>query len=491
MEGRMYKLLLSWKYLRTRFLAMASVVSVMLGVATLIVVNSVMGGFANKLMNRVRGYNSDILIEYRSQDGMRRLDLHLALVKEVLKDSCVAISPVIETYGMLQFRLSGDRDVITRPVRIIGVEGKTKAQTGEFAQTLLNPEHKQNPDLAFTVRGAVERKHDHFYPRNAKPRGLPAFAPAPAPGEPPPPEAAVPPPEEMRYFGVVLGFGIANVRDPKAKVTDDVKDICIIELGHEVTLTMVSNNDIEGHDGSSSGARPVNAKFVVTDYSRSEMGEMDGNIVYVDIKDLQRLRSMQNRATSLHIRLRDFDRDHVEALKLLHEKLPPDLYVVTTWKEKQGPILAAIAIERAILNILLFLIIAVAGFGILAIFFMIVVEKTRDIGILKALGASNKGVMGIFLGYGLTLGLVGAGLGTALGITIVVYINDIEKFLTEWTGQQVFDRSIYYFDKIPTEIDPWTVLLVNAGALLIAVGSSVLPALRAAMLHPVQALRYE
>ena len=89
-----------------------------------------------------------------------------------------------------------------------------------------------------------------------------------------------------------------------------------------------------------------------------------------------------------------------------------------TWEEKQGPLLAAIAIEQGILNVLLFLIVAVAGFGILAIFTMIVVEKTRDIGILKALGASNRGVMKIFLGYGLLLGVVGAGLGTALGLTI-------------------------------------------------------------------------
>ena len=70
------------------------------------------------------------------------------------------------------------------------------------------------------------------------------------------------------------------------------------------------------------------------------------------------------------------------------------------------------AVERGILNVLLFMIVGVAGFGILAIFSMIVVEKTRDIGILKALGASNRGVMGIFLGYGLLLGIVGAGLGT-------------------------------------------------------------------------------
>src|SRR6202008_732695 len=113
----------------------------------------------------------------------------------------------------------------------------------------------------------------------------------------------------------------------------------------------------------------------------------------------------------------------------------PMYFRVSTWEQKQGPLLAAVAVEQSILNMLLFFIIAVAGFGILAIFSMIVVEKTRDIGVLKALGASNAGVMSIFLGYGVLLGVVGAGLGTALGLFITVRINEIEHILARITGQ--------------------------------------------------------
>ena len=164
---------------------------------------------------------------------------------------------------------------------------------------------------------------------------------------------------------------------------------------------------------------------------------------------------------------------------------------VSTWEEKQGPLLAAIAVERGILNVLLFMIVGVAGFGILAIFSMIVVEKTRDIGILKALGASNGGVLKIFLGYGLLLGIVGAGLGTALGVSITIYINEIEHGLALVTGQDIFPRDIYYFKDIPTDMQPMTVLFINLGAVGIAVLFSILPALRAALLHPVRALRYE
>jgi lipoprotein-releasing system permease protein len=175
----------------------------------------------------------------------------------------------------------------------------------------------------------------------------------------------------------------------------------------------------------------------------------------------------------------------------LQAVFPPGLYTVKTWEQKQGPLLEAVAVESAILNVLLFLIIAVAGFGILAIFFMIVVEKTRDIGILKSLGASSNGVMSIFLSYGLALGVVGSGVGVMLGLLFVHYINVIEKWTSWLTGHEVFPEKIYYFHEIPTAVNPLTVFCVAAGAMAIAVLASILPARRASRLHPVDALRYQ
>jgi lipoprotein-releasing system permease protein len=122
---------------------------------------------------------------------------------------------------------------------------------------------------------------------------------------------------------------------------------------------------------------------------------------------------------------------------------------------------------------------------------MIVVEKTRDIGIMKSLGASNRGIMCIFLSYGFLLGLVGSVLGSTLGVLITRNINVIEHKISEITHREIFPRSVYYFDEIPTNIQMTNVGLIDIGAIAIAVFFSILPALRAAWLNPVKALRFE
>jgi lipoprotein-releasing system permease protein len=469
----MYKLLLCWRYLWTRYLALACIVSVMLGVATLIVVNSVMGGFSTKLKDRLHGLLSDVLIESMAHDGFA--DPH-EKIQRILRSSVgpkiEALTPTIECLGLIQIRYRGE-NMQPRAVRLIGVDAQSRARVGGFAEYLVDPRNKEQP--SFELRPEARRYHEeHYQPLPPPPVSLPGKA-----GEIPPPKQ--PPMEAKPPAGVFVGYSIAHYRVRKATADDPNKDVPIVQPGDEVILTTVSGQRLA----------PVYDSVVVADFFKSEMSEYDGNYIFVPLTWMQQLRTMENRANSIQIKLKDY-RDAREVVNVLQSLFPVEAgYQVETWEDKQGPLLAAISIEKGILNVLLFLIICVAGFGILAIFAMIVVEKTRDIGILKALGASNGGVMKIFLGYGLLLGVIGAGLGTALGLTLTAYINDIERFLGHLTGQEIFPRDVYYFDRIPTDVQMASVALVNAGAVAIAVFFSVLPALRAALLHPVRALRYE
>ncbi|MSQ95762.1 MAG: ABC transporter permease [Gemmataceae bacterium] len=521
----MYKLLLCWRYLKTRYLAFACIISVMLGVATLIVVNSVMNGFSTKLQTLLHGVLSDVVIEGHSMEGFHDPAERIARIRKnaYLDSQIESMAVTLEAFAMVQFEHRGQREIATRPVRVMGIEIKSRSEVGGFQEHIAsyrtvkknNEDKKRNdplPAASFAIpedlrklyekaeeglqnfrenefKKAMEKFKEPALPvpmgdgpigipddilqlmRDAK-KGQPAAAPIPPP-MPVPHVPRVPP-------GAIVGHLIAHYKYRKPETGKIVEEPAILP-GDRVILTTVSGGE---------KLMPVYDSFVVVDFFKSDMSEYDANCIFVPLEHLQGLRGMDNRASNILIKLKDYNEAGkvVKALAALfeHERL-----AINTWEEKQGPLLKAIEIEKSILNILLFMIIAVAGFGILAIFSMIVSEKTRDIGVLKALGASSGGVMKIFLTYGLLLGVVGALLGTILGLAITWNINGVEAFIAWLTGTKVFDGGVYYFSEIPTDVSAFAVFMVNLGAIAIAVVFSIIPALRAAMLHPVQALRYE
>jgi lipoprotein-releasing system permease protein len=467
----MYKYLLCWRYLRTRYIALASVVSVMLGVATMIVVNAVMAGFSAKMLTRLHGVLSDVVVESHSTDGFFNVEEVMARIEAVAGDRIVAMAPAMETIGMMKYHVGSQP--ITRPVQIIGVRPNQRARTGDFAEFLFDERGRPIPpsfDVPERLRlgspaGSLLKdipKDDPLYEVFRR-------------------ESL----DQVPDFGAIVGWATATHHRAGAQA-DDV----ILPPGTRIGLAFPA-----------AGTKPVPGydDYTVVGYFKSGMSEYDSMHVYVPIERLQRMRNLVDPRTGrgavsqLQIKVQPgADIDKLAAtIQTALERLHPMFFKVSTWEQKQGALLAAVAIEQSILNILLFFIIAVAGFGILAIFSMIVVEKTRDIGVLRALGASTAGVRGIFLGYGVLLGTVGSGVGMAGGLLFVHQINTIEKGLSRLTGHKVFDDTIYYFNEIPTLVDPWTVAAIVGGALLIAAAASVWPAQRAARLHPVRALRYE
>ena len=501
----MYKLLLSWRYLRTRYIALASIVSVTLGVGTLIVVNSVMAGFAHEMHTRLHAILADIIIEAHGLDGFEGAESYIAEIRKLLGDDLVGATKAVHVPAMVNLEIRGQYH--PKQITLIALDEKTYAQVSDFKPFLLHPENRK--ELSFDLRQDGYGDKDHPMPPSGwnyrriwaqykqeldRQTQLPRRADEPnaatttdtAAGVPTSPfpvqeEGAEMDRTKEQFTGIILGIAIGSVR--QRDQDGQVKDYYLTRPGEDVSVAFAS-----------AGSKPeaLLEPFTVVDFYESKMSEYDAGFAFVPLAALQKARGMHNAVTTIQLKLRP-GADLNAVRDKLRAQFPPEEhpFSIRTWRDMQGPLLAAVQMETTLLNILLFLIIAVAGFGILATFFMIVVEKTKDIGILKSLGASSSGVMSIFLGYGFSLGLVGAGVGMIGGILFVIYINDIAK-LVEWTtGHEVFDPTIYYFQKIPTILDPLTIVWVMVGAVMIAVLASVLPAIRAARLHPVQALRYE
>ena len=582
----MYKLLLSWRYLKTRFIALASIVSVTLGVATLIVVNSVMAGFVDQMKNRLHGILSDVEISAQLLGEIKYPDQHVALIKETIGDDLEEVTCVVRTPSLLTFDFNGKP--WTQQVMLLGIDDETFGKVTDFEPYLTNEIKRTKFNFELEEEGYDEKfkgyagwpyrrekveMHRHIeelsqqyreqtydvaaaaYMRDAIEEVTPVapttaqqpaaqkttrnqtssnfkFAPLPDvlpdidtvfaadesesvelqselasddPNAPPKtmklspfdPHAKYRPelseedlfdPMRDQHTGIILGLAI-SARKMKLK-NGELTDAYMVRPGDDanVMLTTIGLSP-----------RPVIENCTIVDFYSSNMHEYDSNFAFMPISALQKLRGMVDPMTgdgsvsTIQIKLKEGADLNAVRDKLI-EVFPPTYYSdldIRTWQDTQRPLLSAVKMELTILNILLFLIIAVAGFGILATFYMIVVEKTKDIGILKALGAPSRGVMSIFLGYGMSLGMVGTGVGIIIGLLFVRYINQIADLVAIITGQEVFDPTIYYFSEIPTIINPVTVIWVAIGAIAIAVLASVLPALRAARLHPVEALRYE
>lgn len=174
----------------------------------------------------------------------------------------------------------------------------------------------------------------------------------------------------------------------------------------------------------------------------------------------------------------------------LMEKLgPPN--VVVSWIDLNKQLFDAIRMERNVMFFLLLFIIIVAAFGIMNTLITTTVQKTREIGIMKALGAKTYQIMGVFLAQGVVVGIFGTITGLALGMTLIQYRNEVSQWLATVLGIEIFPASVYQFSEIPAEVVPSDVAIICLSAFLICSVAALIPAWFAARIDPVKALRFE
>ncbi len=389
----------------SRLVARASMLGMVLGVASLITVMSIMNGFAGELYGRLLALVPHV--EVRDTHGQITDWQQLAAQIQSADANIVGIAPAITDTVLLE---AWGRQ---RPARVTGVDLKAQQLVSDLHHQIVLGEFEQIERQRFTVAiGSTLSR--------------------------------------------LLGVGIGD----KLQVT--LPTLSVTPLGvfpRSATLTVVSVFEV--------GA------------------DLDAQQVWVSLDTARQLFSREG-ADYLQVELMSPDLlDSV--LASLTNQLPSD-YRVTDWRDGRGSLVAAVAMEKVTVAILLLAVIAVAAFNIVSTLTMSVTDKRRDIALLRVIGLPANAILLVFLGHGLLLGGLGIALGAILGVTLATQISGLAAFVEQLLGVSLFDPRVYYIGRLPSELMWQDVALTVVAAFMLSLLATLYPAWRAAKIQPVEAL---
>ena len=237
------------------------------------------------------------------------------------------------------------------------------------------------------------------------------------------------------------------------------------------------------------GIVPRIKKFRVVAVFDSGFYEYDSSLVFMSLADAQTFLNMKGEVTGIGIKI-----DDVYAARAVAERIEKKLgfnYWARNWMEMNKNLFSALKLEKRVMFIILTLIVLVAAFSIITSLIMSVMEKTRDIAILKSMGATARSIMKIFMVQGLIIGAIGTTLGCITGITVALNLEKLAAYLEQLFGFKVLPQDVYYLNNLPSQVDYGDVLLIVAITTVICFLASVYPSWNASRLDPADALRYE
>ncbi len=530
----MYKWFLAARYLRTKLIAWLGVASVMLCSAMVLVVLSVMGGFLDTVRERARGLHSEIILEGGTLQGFPFYDEFGELLKVELPDMVERTTPAIYSYGIFR----EPRTTWTKPTRVVGVRLDEYVKVNSFRAGLhyeryfpgttslgLQGLSVVGTDPAtgrFKLPESLARANARWRAAEKDQEAVAAFDADPF--LPAPVDRLVSMEVGERVFaadmgeprfsgpdlpGVIVGCDLLNERRPDGNFNR------YLARGAPVALTLMPLTPM----GNPFGEPPIKMVLRYVDDSRTGIFEIDSLQTYVDFDILQDRLAMSPqpavdggmtsaRTNQLLVGLKkgvdiNIARDQISEAweRFTMSKVPTvsrvdatnlRLAKAYTWEDLQRSFIAAVEKEKVLVTFLFGLISMVAIVLVGCIFYMIVEKKTRDIGILKSIGASSQGVAGLFILYATVVGLVGSVLGVLLGSEVVWHINEIQDLLASMSPQlRVWSPEIYSFDKIPNAVKTVDAIGVGVVAIVASMIGSLIPARIAARVWPVAALRYE
>ncbi|MBN1442990.1 MAG: ABC transporter permease [Planctomycetes bacterium] len=530
----MYKLLLSIRYFRSRFLAIAALLAITFGVAMLLIVLGVMGGYLVQLKENIRGQESHLQVVGPGQYGVPRAEDLEELILGV--ENVQAAAPFIERLAVYKSLLSFS------PCQIKGIDAVRQMGVGALARQMLRPEELQ----------AIL---DEFLPELG-PDGAPMAEPDPTkatravhrlihdPSRPPLSEEEV-----ARFFTRSWRGDLLRRENPAVheRLQGDVPPAALVGIQLLLDEQMALGQIISITTLKPETQEPATLDFVVAgaiktgDFDEDsatiwvDLGlvknwlglweeQADGEFVYryqgirVALEDPERLEETRR---AVETALRSGFSPLLSAPPLsvsaaasltLHPlasplAAPPSLGAlasgaapprrgfpnlrVRTWEQLRINLIKAVRIEKFLVYFLVLILVFFTGSMILLMLLLAVIEKTRDIGILMSLGATPQGVTSIFLLNGSIICLLGTALGFALGLTFCSYINDIHDAIYDVTGWSLFRAEIYHMDRIPIAFQPLDILLSTVPPVCIGLLASLIPALWAPRRDPIRAIQYE
>ncbi len=250
------------------------------------------------------------------------------------------------------------------------------------------------------------------------------------------------------------------------------------KLGDTVTLVLPA---LLAPGAVTSGNVAKTRKFVVRGIFYSGFDEYDRRLVYISLRDAQDFLGEGDVVTGVEMRLADVNKAR-EVARALDRKLGGEPFMVVDWLELNHNLFTALTIQKIALLVFLTLIIIVAAFNMVAALTMMVLDKVKEIAILKSMGASSRGVAGLFQVVGMTIGGIGTAVGLGLGVLLCKVVAHYGYPL---------DPKVYLIDRLPIKVDPMEIALVGGITLVICFVATLYPALKASGLRPVDGLRYE
>jgi lipoprotein-releasing system permease protein len=237
------------------------------------------------------------------------------------------------------------------------------------------------------------------------------------------------------------------------------------------------------------GMIPRMKKFIVAGIFESGFYEYDSTLAYLSLRSCQDFLQMGDTVTGIDIKVADIYKADSIARKIQSKLGFP--FWAHNWMQMNKNLFSALKLEKRVMFIILSLIVIVAAFNIISALIMIVMEKNKDIAILKSMGATSRSIMKIFIYQGLIVGVIGTLSGCAAGLAVALNLQKVSLFIEKMFHFKFLPGDVYYLSELPSKVNYSDVVIIIIGTLLICFLSTIYPSLRASKLDPAEALRYE